>query len=76
MSSALLPSLFTGTFVLDIFSQKVLNSGKSVKTKRGIFVNGLKEEIGQKHGAEDPLHRSTAQCAKSRRTKKLLAKSQ
>ena len=63
---------------LDRFSQKLLNSGHSLTTVRGIFVSGIKgyqRKVARCEAARTPLHRSSGQSAASRMTKKLLAKS-
>ena len=61
---------------LDRFSQKLLNSGHSLPTVRGILVSGIKghkRKVERCEAARTPLHRSSNQSAASRRTKKLLA---
>jgi hypothetical protein len=63
---------------LDRFSQKLLNSGHSLATVRSIIVSGIKgyqRKVARCEAARTPLHRSSGQSAASRRTKKLLAKS-
>ena len=63
---------------LDRFSQKLLNSGHSLETVRNILVSGIKgyqRKVTRCKAARTPLHRSSGQSAVSRRTKKLLAKS-
>ena len=60
------------------FSQKLVNSGHQLKTARDIITNGLKGYIRKVNKCKDmgvPLHRSALQSAQSRRTKKLLARS-
>ena len=62
---------------LDKFSQKLLNSGHSVGTVRKILVNGItgyQRKVSRCKAAGTPIHRSSNQSAASRRTKKLLAK--
>ena len=62
---------------LDRFSQKLLNSGHSLPTVRGILVSGVKgyqRKVARSQAAGTPLHRSSSQSAASRRTKKLLAR--
>ena len=64
---------------LDRFSQKLVNSGHAVKTIRTILVGGIKgykRKVARCAARSVPLHRSAGQSASSRRTKKLLAKSQ
>ena len=63
---------------LDRFSQKLLNSGHSLPTVRGILVSGIKghkRKVERCEAARTPLHRSSSQSAASRRSKKLLASS-
>ena len=65
--------------ILDEFSQKLTNSGHSIKTVRTILVGGIKgfqRRVARSKERGEPLHRSSKQSAKSRRTKKLLAKTQ
>jgi hypothetical protein len=62
---------------LDQFSQKLLNSGHSVGTVRKILVNGIigyHRKVSRCKAAGTPIHRSSSQSAASRRTKKLLAR--
>jgi hypothetical protein len=64
---------------LNIFSQKLINSGHSLKTIRGILVSGITghvRKVARCKKLGTPLHRSANQSANSRRTKKLLARSQ
>ena len=64
---------------LDKFSQKLVNSGHTIKTIRTILVGGIKgykRKVAICAARSVPLHRSAGQSASSRRTKKLLAKSQ
>jgi hypothetical protein len=63
---------------LDRFSQKLLNSGHSLATVRKILVGGIKgyqRKVARCAAARTPIHRSSSMSAASRRTKKLLAKS-
>ena len=65
--------------VLDIFSQKLVNSGHNIKTIRNILVGGIKgykRKVARCQARGEPVHRSAGQSAGSRRSKKLLAKSQ
>ena len=64
---------------LDIFSQKLINSGHSLKTIRGILVSGISghvRKVARCKKLGTPLYRSANQSANSMRTKKLLARSQ
>ena len=64
--------------VLDRFSQKLINSGHSLATVRKILVSGItghQRKVARCLAARTPLHRSAQQSAASRRTKKLLARS-
>ena len=64
---------------LDKFSQKMVNSGHSIKTIRTILVGGIKgflRRVARSEAKGEPLHRSAGQSATSRRKKKLLAKTQ
>ena len=64
---------------LDRFSQKLLNSGHTVKTIRSILVSGIKgykRRVARSASQNIPLHRSVGKTAAIRRSKKLLAKSQ
>ena len=63
---------------LDRFSQKLLNSGHKVETIRNILVSGIKgykRRVARCKQQGLPLHRSAKQSAQSRRSKKLLARS-
>ena len=63
---------------LDRFSQNMANSGHTVKTIRSILVSGIKgykRRVARSVEQNIPLHRSAGQSAATRRTKKLLAKS-
>ena len=63
---------------IDRFSQKMINSGHSVKVGRNILVRGIKGQkrrVARSLAKNIPLHRSAGQSAAARRTKKLLAKS-
>ena len=63
---------------INIFSQKLINSGHTIKAAREIIVSGLKGFKRRVTRCKDmglPLHRSAGQSAQSRRTKKLLARS-
>jgi hypothetical protein len=63
---------------LDKFSQKMTNSGHTVKTVRSILVSGIKgykRRVARSVEQNIPLHRNAGQSAAARRTKKLLAKS-
>ena len=67
------------TGALDIFSQKLLNSGHKVATIRSILVSGIKgykRRVSRCLAGNIPLHRSAGQSADKRRRKKLLAKTQ
>ena len=62
---------------LNNFASKLVNSGHTLKSIRSILINGIrghlrKVERCRKSGS--PFHRSAAQSAPLRRTKKLLAK--
>ena len=62
---------------LDRFSQKLLNSGHNLATVRNILVGGIKgykRKVARSVAAKTPIHRSSQISAASRRTKKLLAK--
>ena len=62
---------------LDKFSQKLLNSGHSLATVRNILVGGIKgyrRKVARSLAAKTPIHRSSQMSAASRRTKKLLAR--
>ena len=64
---------------LDRFSEKLLNSGHKVETIRNILVSGIKgfkRRVARCEARNIPLHRIAQQSASTRRTKKLLAKSQ
>ena len=64
--------------VLDRFSQKLLNSGHSLATVRKILISGItghQRKVARCLVARTPLHRSAQQSAATRRTKKLLARS-
>ena len=64
--------------VLDRFSQKLLNSGHSLATARRILISGITghiRKVARCLAARTPLHRSAKQSAATRRTKKLLARS-
>ena len=64
---------------LDIFCQKMLNSGHKVATIRSILVSGIKgydRKVARCQASGIPLHRSAAQSSGQRRTKKLLVKTQ
>ena len=64
---------------LDIFCQKMINSGHSIDTVRSILVSGVKgydRRVARCKASGAPLHRSAAQSSGARRTKKLLAKTQ
>jgi hypothetical protein len=61
------------------FSQKIISSGHSVKTVRSILIIGIKgykRRVARCKTNNIPIHRSAQQSASTRRTKKLLAKSQ
>ena len=61
---------------LNRFSQKLLNSGHTVKTIRSILVSGIKgykRRVASSAFQNIPLHRSVGQSAATRRSKKLLA---
>ena len=69
--------LVEGTFYLDKFSQKMLNSGHTVNTVRSILVSGIKgykRRVARSVEQNTPLHSNAGQSAAARRTKKLLAK--
>ena len=62
---------------LDKFSQKLLNSGHNLATVKNILVGGIKgymREVARSVAAETPIHRSSQMSVASRRTKKLLAR--
>ena len=64
---------------LDIFCQKMINSGHSISTVRSVLVSGVKgydRRVARCKASGIPLHRSAAQSSGARRTKKLLAKTQ
>jgi hypothetical protein len=64
--------------VINTFSQKLINSGHILKTARDVICNGLKgykRKVARCVKMGTPIHRSATQSAKSRRTKKLLARS-
>ena len=64
--------------VLDRFSQNLLNSGHSLATVRKILISGItghQRKVARCLAARTPLHRSAQQSAATRRTKKLLARS-
>ena len=64
---------------IDVYSQKLVNSGHSLTTIRGILVSGITGHVRRVARSREngtPLHRSANQSAGSRRTKKLLAKTQ
>ena len=63
--------------ILDKFSQKLVNSGHTMKTVRTILVGGIKgylRKVARSLEKGEPLHRSSKQSSKARRTKKLLAR--
>jgi hypothetical protein len=65
--------------ILDTFSQKMINSGHSIKTVRVILMGGIKgfqRRVARSQERGEPIHRSSNQSAKARRTKKLLARTQ
>ena len=65
--------------ILDTFSQKMINSGHSIKTVRVVLVGGIKgfqRRVARSQERGEPLHRSSNQSAKARRMKKLLARTQ
>ena len=77
MISSTVPAL-ERVAVINTFSQKLINSGHKLKTVRDIICNGLKgykRKVARCLKNGSPIHRSATQSAKSRRTKKLLAKS-
>ena len=62
---------------MDKFSKKMINSGHSIKTTRSVLISGIKgykRRVARAIENKTPLHRSAGQSASSRRTKKLLAK--
>ena len=62
---------------MDKFSKKMVNSGHSIKTSRSVLISGIKgykRRVARAIENKTPLHRSAGQSASSRRTKKLLAK--
>jgi hypothetical protein len=61
---------------IDRFSQKMVNSGHTVKTVRSILISGMKgykRRVARSLAKNIPLHRSAGWSASARRTKKLLA---
>ena len=65
------------TSALNRFSQKLLNSGHSLATVRSVMVSGIKgykRRVARCKAAGTPMHRSATESATTRRTKKLLAK--
>ena len=67
------------TVALDIFSQKLLNSGHKVATIRSILLSGIKgykRRVSRCLAENIPLHRSAGQSADKRRRNKLLARAQ